>query len=148
MVTAGRPAIVVVDTNVFSAELLRATQPLVELYRPLLAGRRFVISFQTVAEIEFGVRRRSWGPARRRRVEERIAGAEIVWPGPALLGACVDLRVVCERIGHPLGQRGHDADRWIAATAVHLNVPLVSHDRIFRGVPGLAFETVLDDPST
>ncbi|MGH9156682.1 MAG: PIN domain-containing protein [Acidimicrobiales bacterium] len=55
-----RPATVVVDTNVFSADLLRATHPLVEVYRPLLAGRRFVISFQTVAEILVGARQRHW----------------------------------------------------------------------------------------
>jgi predicted nucleic acid-binding protein len=140
---AERAAVVVVDTNVFSAELLRSTRPLVELYRPLLTGRAFLISFQTVVEIEYGVRRRNWGPARRRRVEERVAGAEVVWPGPGLLDACVDLRVACERAGHPLGQQPHEADRWIAATAVHLGVPLVSHDGIFRDVPGLTFETAL-----
>jgi hypothetical protein len=42
---------VVVDTNVFSADLVRSVRSLVELYRPILAGRRYLISFQTVAEI-------------------------------------------------------------------------------------------------
>lgn len=132
-----------VDTNVFSADLLRATRPLVDLYRPLLTGRRFVVSFQTVAEIRFGALRRGWGRERVARVTERLASAEVVWPGPDLLGAYVDLRVACERGGHALGQHRHDSDRWIAATAVHLGVPLVSHDGIFRGVPGLLFETAL-----
>ncbi|MGH9223250.1 MAG: PIN domain-containing protein [Acidimicrobiales bacterium] len=132
----------VVDTNVFSADLLRATHGLVELYRPLLAGRRFLISFQTVAEIRFGARRRGWGSARMARLNEHVAHAEVVWPGPALLEVYVDLRVVCERFGHALGQPDHDSDRWIAATAIHLGVPLVSHDGIFRD-PGLAFETAL-----
>lgn len=138
-----RATTVVVDTNVFSADLLRATRPLVDLYRPLLTGRRFVVSFQTVAEIRFGARRRDWGPERIARVVERLANAEVVWPGPELLNAYVDLRLACERAGHALGQRGHDSDRWIAATAAHLGVPLVSHDGIFRGVPGLLFETAL-----
>jgi tRNA(fMet)-specific endonuclease VapC len=142
---ASRPTTVVVDTNVFSADLLRSTRPLLDLYAPLLAGRRFVISFQTVAEIEFGVHRRGWGPDRMNRVAERIGSAEVIWPGPDLLRACVDLRVACERAGHALAQRDHDADRWIAATAIHLGVPLVSHDGIFKGVPGLAFETALND---
>ena len=139
-----RQATVVVDTNVFSADLLRATHPLVELYRPLLVGRRFVISFQTVAEIRFGARRRRWGLQRITSVEERLALAEVVWPGPELLDAYVDLRVACEQAGHALGQRDHDSDRWIAATAVHLGVPLMSHDGIFHGVPGLMFETALE----
>ena len=51
------------------------------------------------------------------------------------------LRVDCERIGHALGQRDHDADRWIAATALRLGVPLVSNDQIFRDVPGLVLES-------
>ena len=142
---AARATTVVVDTNVFSADLVRSTRPLLDLYAPLLAGRQFLISFQTVAEIEFGVRRRGWGPERIRRVAEHVGSAEVVWPGPELLRACVDLRVACERAGHALAQRDHDADRWIAATAVHLGVPLVSHDGIFKGVPGLTFETALAD---
>jgi predicted nucleic acid-binding protein len=48
--------------------------------------------------------------------------------------------VDCQRIGHALSQRAHDADRWIAATAVRLGIPLVSNDGIFRGVPGLQLE--------
>jgi predicted nucleic acid-binding protein len=60
---------VVLDTNVFSADLLRRTRSLVELYRPLLAGRSFVVSFQTVAEIRFGARRAGWGPERLDRLK-------------------------------------------------------------------------------
>lgn len=138
-----RSTTVVVDTNVFSADLLRATHHLVELYQPLLAGRRFVISFQTLAEISFGARRREWGATRMSRLAEQLARAEVVWPGPTLLEVYVDLRVACERVGHALGQHDHDSDRWIAATAVHLDVPLVSHDRIFQDVPDLVFETAL-----
>lgn len=86
---AARAATVVVDTNVFSADLLRASRPLVELYRPILTGRRFLISFQTAAEIEYGVRRRNWGPVRVARVEDHIAlGRDRV----ARTGAPVGLR--------------------------------------------------------
>ena len=35
----------------------------------------------------------------------------------------------------------HDADRWIAATALRLGVPLVSNDQIFKNVPGLVLES-------
>ena len=138
-----RALTVVVDTNVFSADLLRSTRALVELYRPILAGRRFLISFQTLAEIRYGLRRRDWGPQRLLRAEDHIGRAEVVWPGPALLDAYVALRVACEGAGHALGQAQHDTDRWIAATAVHLGLPLVSHDRVFGGTPGLMFETAL-----
>jgi hypothetical protein len=76
-------------------------------------------------------------------LEERIDRAETVWAGPELLDEYVDLRIRCERIGHALAQREHDADRWIAATASWLDVPLVAHDGIFRNVPGLMLETAL-----
>lgn len=40
-----------------------------------------------------------------------------------------------------LGQRDHDADRWVASTALRLGVPLVSNDQIFKDVPGLVLES-------
>jgi len=52
------------------------------------------------------------------------------------------LRADCEAQGHALGQREHNADRWIAATAIRLGVPLVSNDGIFRDAPGLELETL------
>ncbi len=47
------------------------------------------------------------------------------------------------RNGHGLGQKIHEADRWIAATAMLLNVPLVAHDAVFRDVHGLELITTL-----
>jgi predicted nucleic acid-binding protein len=46
-------------------------------------------------------------------------------------------------MGHALAQRRHDTDRRIAATAIHLGVPLVSHDGVFRDAPDLVLETML-----
>ncbi len=40
-----------------------------------------------------------------------------------------------------LAQREHNADRWIAATALRLGIPLVSNDTIFKAVPGLTLES-------
>ncbi|HEV7496214.1 hypothetical protein [Baekduia sp.] len=51
------------------------------------------------------------------------------------------MRATCKARGHALAQREHNADRWIAATAMRLGVPLVSNDGIFRNVPGLDLET-------
>jgi predicted nucleic acid-binding protein len=44
-------------------------------------------------------------------------------------------------MGHALSQREHDADRWIAATAIRLGIPLVSNDGVFAHAPGLVVET-------
>ena len=72
---------VVVDTNVFGAELgRRRRSPLVDLYRPHLLGRVLVIAGQTVAEMEFGAELAGWGAARRTRLAAVIGTAEISWP--------------------------------------------------------------------
>jgi tRNA(fMet)-specific endonuclease VapC len=44
-----------------------------------------------------------------------------------------------------MAQREHNADRWIAATAIRLGIPLVSNDGIFHDAPGLELETISDD---
>lgn len=75
-------------------------------------------------------------------MEAAIARAEVVHTGPDLVRAYVELRVACERVGHALCQRDHDADRWIAATAVRLGLSLVSNGRIFENTPGLRLESI------
>jgi hypothetical protein len=46
---------------------------------------------------------------------------------------------------HGLGQKEHEADRWVAVTAIWLQVPLVAHDRIFANVKDLELLTKLGD---
>lgn len=66
-----------------------------------------------------------------------------MYPGPELIEAHDDLRVACAHAGHALADRAHGADRWIAATAIRLGVPLVTHDGIFRDAPGVDVVTQL-----
>jgi predicted nucleic acid-binding protein len=134
---------VVVDTSVFGADLLKVRALLAVSYQPFLVGRAVFISFVTVAELRYGARRAGWGDSRLRRLDTRIASAEIVWPGPELTATYVELRDACARRGHALSQRVHEADRWIASTALWLGVPLVAHDSVFREVPGLTLLTTL-----
>jgi predicted nucleic acid-binding protein len=114
-------------------------------YRPILEGRPAVVAFVTVAELEYGARLAGWGPGRLRRLKYEIARAEIVWPGPNLIDTYASLRAACVRTGHGLGQKEHEADRWVAATAIWLQVPLVAHDRIFANVKDLELLTKLND---
>jgi predicted nucleic acid-binding protein len=51
----------------------------------------------------------------------------------------------CERDGVALGQKVHQADRWIATTALHLGVDLVSDDSAFENIDGL---TILSRSTT
>ena len=132
---------IVIDTDVFSADLVPGSQ-IAERYAPVITGRAAFISFQTVAELRYGALRRRWGTSRMHRLDAKIRRAEIVHTGPELILICAQLRAECKRVGHALGQREHNADRWIAATAVRLGIPLVSNDAIFRAVPGLKLESV------
>jgi predicted nucleic acid-binding protein len=132
---------IVIDTDVFSAELVPRSQ-LAERYAPIITGRKAFISFQTAAEVRYGALRRGWGTARMLKLDTKIHQVEVVHTGPELVLVFAQLRADCEAAGHALAQREHNADRWIAATALRLGIALVSNDGIFRGVPGLTLESV------
>jgi hypothetical protein len=127
---------VVIDTDVYGADLVPASAIAVR-YEPLIVGRPAFISFQTAAELRYGALLRNWGAARMLKLEARINAADVVHSGPELIAVYAQLRVDCRRAGHGLSQREHDADRWVAATAIRLGIPLVCNDGIFNGVPGL-----------
>jgi len=130
---------VVIDTMVVSA-LVNATRAprLAGEYKLMIAGRRILISFATVTELRYGALKAGWGDLRRRSLERDLARFVIVQPDDLLMSACAELRAACEQLGHPLGQKHHEADRWIAATAIRLGIPLVSRDGVFVGAPLLA----------
>lgn len=140
----GQTGPVVVDTNVFSARFGRRGHTLFNLYGPMLAGRAVHLSFVTVAEARFGARLAGWGPPRLTRLEAELARVDVVWPDDQLTDVYADLRTACHRTGHGLAHKTHEADRWVAATALWLGLPLVAHDAIFKTVPGLQLLSNLD----
>jgi hypothetical protein len=128
---------VVVDTNVYAAVLGTDPHAIAAKYEPHLTGRRLVISFQTVAEIRYGAFVRGWSGSRKQRLEERIAKAAVIPPHDQLSTEWAALRNDCRKAGHGLQEKAHAADLWIGATARLLDVPLVTHDRVFENAPGL-----------
>jgi predicted nucleic acid-binding protein len=139
--TVGSRGPIVIDTDVFSADLVPGSR-LAEHFAPLITGRLAFISFQTAAELRYGAIRRGWGQPRMLRMAAKIERVEVVHSGPELVAVYAQLRADCEAAGHALAQKAHTADRWIAATAIRLGLPLVSNDGIFRGAPGLHLETL------
>jgi predicted nucleic acid-binding protein len=125
---------IVIDTDVFSADLVPGSR-LTELYAPIITGRPAFISFQTAAELRYGALRRGWGEARMLRLDAKIAMAEVVHSGPELVQVYARLRADCEAQGHALGQREHDADRWIASTALRLGCRLSPTTGSFETFP-------------
>lgn len=128
---------VLVDTGVFSAALSPGSANLIEKYGEDLADRKLLISFQTAAEIRYGALVRRWGPRRIQDLEEHLARATEVPPHAALTREWAIVRNECRQEGHAFQAKVHSADLWVAATAIVLELPLVTHDSGFRGVPRL-----------
>lgn len=87
-------------------------------YRSVIDGRTVVVSFVTVTELRFGAIKAGGDPASsRERVLVQLLGVQ---PDDDLMLTCAELRAKCLDAGHALGQKVHEADRWIAATAMAL----------------------------
>jgi predicted nucleic acid-binding protein len=138
---------VVVDTMVISWLFDDRPNVLAEQYRELIGAEPVLLAFQTVMELRFGALRAGWGELPRHRLERRIAELSVVQPDDEMIALCAQLRHACQRAGHAVGDKLHDGDRWIAATAVRLGCPLVSHDGLFRDAPRLQLIKVSGDAS-
>ena len=132
---ATSPEVVVLDTSVVSILYSEEDDERYAVYQEQLAGRRGLISFQTLEELLFGLHGSGWGEARALRFREHIDKYEVVWPEPEskLVATAARLRSDLKRRGRTLGV----ADAWIAATALLRECPLASDDRDFVGIPGL-----------
>lgn len=126
---------IAIDTGVIGWIFSR--KPQADPYQPYVTGRQFVISFMTVAELRFGAEVGGWGAPRRRRLEDHLRSMIVVAPDNDLVNTYVSLRSECQRLAHGLQGKEHEADRWIAATALRYGLQLVSDDKIFDNVPGL-----------
>lgn len=127
----------VVDTGVFSAALSRKRRAAFDRHVTFLAGSQLFLAASTVAELRYGAMLAEWGDSRRQRLEESIEATTVIPVSDALLTSLAELRLECRRAGHPLADPVHANDLWIAASAVHTGIALVTADGIFAGTPGL-----------
>lgn len=112
--------------------------------RATIGDRPVVVSFVTVTEMRFGAIKAGWGEVRQRGLERVLARLVVVQPDDELMRTCAELRADCVTRGHALGDKVHEADRWVAATAIALGVELVSRDDVFRNVTGLVVRAPSD----
>lgn len=136
---------VLLDTNVFTA-WLKPRSTLVHLYGKHVFGRRVAIAQQTVAEARYGAIVAGWGPKRLDALERLVRRASVLPMDDDTTWASARLRSECRSLGHPLHQKQHAADLWIAATALRWNLPLIAHDAVFINCPGLDLRTELGVP--
>jgi predicted nucleic acid-binding protein len=133
---------VLLDTNVFTARL-RDKSPLASAYARHLFGQRLLVTPQTLAEARYGALKASWGRVRLERLAQLTARTRLLPVDGETIEAVAQLRNQCRSIGHGLHQRVHNADLWIAAAAIRWGLPLVAHDAVFIGCPGLDLRTEL-----
>lgn len=130
---------VLLDTDVFS-NLLRGGSRAAP-WVPRVIGRQALVSFVTAGELQAWAETRKWGPARRTELSARLSSTVIV---PYDLRLTEEYgRVVADAIGagHALADSIHVNDRWIAATARLLDVPVLTGNlRHFTGLTGLIAE--------
>ncbi len=88
----------------------------------------------TVGELYYWALQRAWGQGRRDRLDRHLQGYQVHFAGDLLC------RVWAE-VTNSAGRRGRKidaADAWIAATALTLGIPLVTHNAAdYVGVDGL-----------
>jgi predicted nucleic acid-binding protein len=128
---------VIIDTDVASWLLDPRPSPHAEEARRVIGNRSRVVSFVTVTELRYGALRAGWGELRRRQLERSVADLDVIQTSEVLIDRCASLRAERSRAGHALAQKIHEADRWVAATAVALHLELVAGDGIFENVAGL-----------
>jgi tRNA(fMet)-specific endonuclease VapC len=126
----------VVDTDVLSFMFKADTRAVA--YRARLNGSAGVISFMTLSELDRWSLARNWGLPRRERLKQMLRRFVVCYANRDLC------RLWAEISEHASG-RGCSiacADAWIAAVALLLDSPLLTHNpRDYRGVEGLRIIT-------
>jgi predicted nucleic acid-binding protein len=112
---------VVVDTDALSWALDPRPSVRSEMARAAIAGRTRVVSFISVTEVGYGALRAGWGELRLRRLARSMSDLDVVQTEEKSINRCVELRAWAHRAGHPLGQKVHEADRWVVSTALALD---------------------------
>ena len=115
----------VADTSV--ASLILRKRPEVSAYRERLEGSRIYLSFQTIAEMRFGALLKNWGGKRRRELEDFLISCTTLEYTDEL----ADKWAIIMKEARLAGRRLESGDAWIAATALLLDIPLLTHDRDF-----------------
>ena len=126
------------DTNVVSYLLKGDTRAVA--YAPLLEGNRLAISFMTVAELFEWAAVRRWGQPRQTQLEQALTNYVVIPVDIALCRTWGRLRAQQRVAGATIAPQ----DAWIAATALHYSLPLVTHNPgDFQPINGLDVRSIL-----
>jgi predicted nucleic acid-binding protein len=126
----------VVDTDV--ASFIHDDSERGAAYSELIGGRCAGITMLAIAEFRAGVVQRNWGPRRIASLDAFLKRYMLIEPSSEIANVSGGIRACCAQVGRALSW----PDAWAAATALWLDVPLVTHDWDLEGIPGLRVLTV------
>jgi tRNA(fMet)-specific endonuclease VapC len=130
------PARYLIDTNIWSALIRRASPALVERFSRLQFSRVF-LSPIVLGELQGGYYKGDRTPKRWQVIEHITANAQLLPLDGGVSAAYAQLRAELEQAGTPIGPN----DTWIAAEALHHKLVLVTDNtREFVRVKGLKLE--------
>ncbi|MBN4059392.1 PIN domain-containing protein [Dehalococcoides mccartyi] len=115
--------IALVDTDVFSYIWKKDSRA--DQYLSQLEGLTAAISFQTVAELLFGAYKRGFGKAKLDSLQNEIRRYYTVPFNIAVIDHWARVRAELSAFGQMIDDR----DLWIAATALALGAPILTHNR-------------------
>ncbi len=112
--------LVLIDTNILSYIFNRHS--ILEDYVRYLYGKRLAISFMSLEESLYGARLKNWGERRISQLRFYIDTFEIFHSTRTIVEYSATIRA--QRRNQPISV----CDAWIAATALALDCPLVTHN--------------------
>lgn len=122
----------IVDTDVVSMLFKGDTRALA--YRSHSTGRLLGISFMTLAELERWSLERAWGERRQLELAQHLTRYAVLPVSRELCGKWAEVSFAAKKKGRPI----QAADAWIAASALHYQVPLITNNRSdYSAVDGL-----------
>lgn len=130
--------LVLLDTNVISFLFKGDTRA--RAYAPLLEGHRLAVSFVTIAELFEWAATRKWGQPRLEQLEQSLRAYLVIPVSVDLCRAWGTIRAEQRESGRQISPQ----DAWIAATARHYSLPLITHNpRDFQHVAGIEVRSAL-----
>jgi predicted nucleic acid-binding protein len=122
----------VIDTDVLSFLYKRDTRA--RLYETHLSDPPFIVSFMSLAELRRWTLERNWGENRRQELEAYLTRYLIFHSDDQMCDRWAEAINSARLRGRPIAP----ADAWVAATALLLDIPLVTHNGAhYVGIKGL-----------
>ena len=112
----------IVDTDVVSMLFKGDSRAL--RYRAHISGRLLGISFMTLAELERWPLERGWGSVRRAELAQHLTRYVVIPASRELCAKWAEVSWEARRKGRPI----QTADAWVAASALHYQVPLITNN--------------------